>query len=86
MPNTTPREDTAYVGFKHEPNIKGKVKGRPCSLSPTGSRHQNSRGDGNFGEDRGAKDTTTFAGKIPSEKSTNLLVKVRQGKLTDNVV
>ena len=41
--------------FKHEPNKKGKRKGRSRSPSPTGSPHRNSEGDGKGSDDGGAK-------------------------------
>ena len=43
--------------FKHDPNKKAKGKGRPRSLSPTGSPHQNSRGNGKGSDDGSAKET-----------------------------
>ena len=54
--------------FKHEPNKKGKVKGRPRALSPTGSPHRNSKGDGKGSDDGNAKGAPKFTGKSPSGK------------------
>ena len=58
----------------HEPKKKGKGKGRFRSLSPTGSPHRTSKGDGKGSGDGGLKGTK------------NLLLKVRQGKRTDYLV
>ena len=58
--------------FKHYPNKKVKGKGQPRSLSPTGSPHRNSKGDGKGDDDDGkgdddggAKGTHKFIGKCP---------------------
>ena len=55
--------------FNHDPNKKGKGKGRPRSLSPTGSPHRNSKGDGEGSDDAGAHGTPKFTDKSPSGKA-----------------
>ena len=52
--------------FKHDPNKKGKRKGRPPSPSPTSSLHRNSKGDGKGSDDGSASGIPKLTGKSPS--------------------
>ena len=86
MPKASPRAETAFVGprkghcsfgeacaFKHDPNKKGKSKGRPRSPFPTASPHRNSNGDGKGSDDGSVKGTPTLTGKSPSGNANRLL-------------
>ena len=46
--------DGEACAFKHDPNKKGKGKGRPRSPSSTGSPHRNLIGDGKGSDDESA--------------------------------
>ena len=49
--------------------MKGKGEGRPRSLSPTGSPHRNSKGDGKGSDDGSAQGIRQNSGKSPSRES-----------------
>ena len=89
MSNITPREEIADVGpqkcqcsfgdscaFKPEPSNRGTGKGRARSLSPPGTPHRNSKGDGKGG---------AVLTEVQPQAHKNLLVKIRQGKRTDHL-
>ena len=72
--HTAPREETILVGPRKATKIgahssmnrtRGKGKGRLRSLSPTGSPHRNSKGDGRGSDDGQARGSPKFVGKSP---------------------
>ena len=83
MQNTTPGDSVRWTtkgqcslgvscAFKHDPNKKGKGKGRPRSPSRTGSPHRNMKGDGKCSDDGNAKGIPKLTGQSPSAKLNRL--------------
>ena len=70
----------------HEPNKRGRGKGRFRSPSPTGSPHRTSNGDGKGSDDGGLKGTQKFAGKSPSGKRTDHLEKTSSEEVVRRII